>query len=114
MIEISNVTFSYRVGGFRIEIPKLWIEAGEKVAVIGPSGRGKTTLLHLLAGVLVPSAGSISVAGTEVSARARISRGIPLRFLGTTFRARSASGWDIGSWEWTTRTEAVPVNLSMM
>lgn len=74
MIEVSNVTFRYRVGGFRIEIPKLGIEAGEKVAVIGPSGRGKTTLLHLLAGVLVPSAGSISVAGTEVSALPREDR----------------------------------------
>jgi putative ABC transport system ATP-binding protein len=74
MIEVSNVTFSYRGGDFRIEIPKLEIEAGEKVAVIGPSGRGKTTLLHLLAGVLVPSAGSISVAGTEVSALPREDR----------------------------------------
>jgi len=67
MIEVNNVTFGYKVGGFRIDIPKLDVAAGEKVAVIGPSGRGKTTLLHLLAGVLVPSGGRIAVDGTDVS-----------------------------------------------
>jgi len=74
MIEVSSVTFAYKVGGFRIDIPKLSIEAGEKVAVIGPSGRGKTTLLHLLAGVLVPSAGRIAVDGTDVSSLSREDR----------------------------------------
>ncbi len=74
MIEVNNVTFGYRVGDFRIDIPKLGVEAGEKVAVIGPSGRGKTTLLHLLAGVLVPSAGRIAVDGTDVSALSREDR----------------------------------------
>jgi len=74
MIEVNNVTFGYRIGGFRIDIPKLGVEAGEKVAVIGPSGRGKTTLLHLLAGVLVPSAGRIAVDGTDVSSLSREDR----------------------------------------
>ena len=74
MIEVDNVTFGYKVGGFRIDIPELGVEAGEKVAVIGPSGRGKTTLLHLLAGVLVPSAGRIAVDGTDVSALSREDR----------------------------------------
>jgi len=74
MIEVDNVSFGYRVGGFRIDIPKLGVEAGEKVAVIGPSGRGKTTLLHLLAGVLVPSAGRIVVDGIDVSALGREDR----------------------------------------
>jgi putative ABC transport system ATP-binding protein len=74
MIDVDNVTFGYKVGGFRIDIPKLAVEAGEKVAVTGPSGRGKTTLLHLLAGVLVPSAGRIAVDGTDVPALSREDR----------------------------------------
>jgi putative ABC transport system ATP-binding protein len=74
MIEVSNVTFGYKVGGFRLDVAELGVAAGEKVALIGPSGRGKTTLLHLLAGVLVPSAGRISVDGTEVSALNREDR----------------------------------------
>jgi putative ABC transport system ATP-binding protein len=74
MIEVNNVTFSYKVGGFRLDMRRLGVEAGEKVAVIGPSGRGKTTLLHLLAGVLVPSSGRIAVDGTDVSTLSREDR----------------------------------------
>ena len=74
MIEVNNVTFGYRVGGFRIDVPKLGVQAGERVAVIGPSGGGKTTLLHLLAGVLVPSAGRIAVDGIDVSTLSREDR----------------------------------------
>lgn len=74
MIEVNDVTFGYKVGGFRIDIPKLSVEAGEKVAVVGPSGVGKTTLLHLLAGVLVPSAGRIAVDGTDISTLSREDR----------------------------------------
>ena len=41
----------------------LTLAAGESVALIGPNGAGKTTLLSLLAGVLAPSAGSVSADG---------------------------------------------------
>jgi putative ABC transport system ATP-binding protein len=37
------------------------VDAGEMVALLGPSGMGKTTVLRLMAGVMVPSAGSVSV-----------------------------------------------------
>ena len=74
MVDVNDVTFAYKVGGFRMYIPKLAVAAGEKVAVIGPSGMGKTTLLHLLAGVLVPSAGRIAVDGTDVAALSREDR----------------------------------------
>ena len=74
MIEVNDVSFGYKVGGFCLDIPRLGVEAGEKVAVIGPSGRGKTTLLHLLAGVLVPSAGRIVVHETDVAALSREDR----------------------------------------
>ena len=47
---------------------------GEKVAIIGPSGQGKTTLLHLLSGVLVPSAGRVVLDGIEVSGLNREDR----------------------------------------
>jgi putative ABC transport system ATP-binding protein len=74
VINVENVTFAYKVGGFRIDIRQLEVAAREKVAVIGPSGLGKTTLLHLLAGVLVPSAGRIVVDGIDVSQLSREDR----------------------------------------
>lgn len=43
------------------------LAAGEAVAVLGANGVGKTTLLKTLAGVLRPSAGSVHLAGAEVS-----------------------------------------------
>jgi ABC-type lipoprotein export system ATPase subunit len=54
--------------------------AGRLHALTGPSGSGKTTLLHLLAGLDVPSAGSVRILGTELSALGREDR--------ATFRRR--------------------------
>jgi lipopolysaccharide transport system ATP-binding protein len=39
------------------------VDAGESVAVIGPNGAGKSTILHLAAGLVAPSAGTVSVHG---------------------------------------------------
>ena len=49
------------------ELPQPDVDQGEFVAFMGPSGSGKTTLLNLLGGLDVPSKGSITVAGDEVT-----------------------------------------------
>lgn len=59
MIQINNLKFSYGDEKFRMNISELLIKKGEKVAITGPSGTGKTTLLNLLSGILSPAAGSI-------------------------------------------------------
>ncbi len=41
---------------------------GESVAIVGPSGSGKSSLMHSLAGLIVPSAGTVHLAGTELGA----------------------------------------------
>jgi putative ABC transport system ATP-binding protein len=43
------------------------IPAGESVAIMGPSGSGKTTLPHCLAGILRPTAGSVTWRGTDLT-----------------------------------------------
>ncbi len=67
MINVRDVEFHYREGDFSLSIPELTIAQGSTVAIIGPSGIGKTTLLNLLAAYAVPHAGSVEVAGTCVS-----------------------------------------------
>ncbi|MDX2482187.1 MAG: thiol reductant ABC exporter subunit CydD [Pseudodonghicola sp.] len=52
-----------RRGGLVRAMPDLSIKAGESVALRGPSGTGKSTLLDLAAGLLRPEAGQITVAG---------------------------------------------------
>jgi ABC-2 type transport system ATP-binding protein len=47
------------------------IEAGERVGFLGPNGAGKTTTLKVLAGLLHPTAGEVSVAGFTPQSRAR-------------------------------------------
>ena len=66
MIAISNLKFSYPIGNFTLHIPEFSVDKHEKIAVIGPSGTGKTTLLNLIAGIIVPSRGSIRIDDTSV------------------------------------------------
>jgi len=61
MIKISDIYFQYPGSDFTLQIGNLSIASGDKTAVIGPSGFGKTTLLNLLAGILLPDSGKISV-----------------------------------------------------
>ncbi len=66
MIEIRDLLFEYPNREFRLEIPRLSVRPGEKIALIGPSGTGKTTMLNLVAGILTPSKGSIRIDGLEL------------------------------------------------
>lgn len=66
-IRIAELEFRYRKEGFRLRVPGFTVDRSEKVAVIGPSGSGKTTLLNLIAGIVTPVAGSVSVDGVEIS-----------------------------------------------
>jgi len=46
-----------------LEIADYQLAFGEQAVLVGQSGGGKTTLLHVIAGVLQPDAGSVTVAG---------------------------------------------------
>ena len=67
MIDISSLQFSYPRAEFQLSIPKLHVDLGERLAVIGPSGTGKTTLLNMIAGILTPQQGSVSVGDVQVN-----------------------------------------------
>jgi ABC-type phosphate/phosphonate transport system ATPase subunit len=50
----------------------LCVDAGEQVALLGPSGVGKTTLLRVLVGAVVPDSGSVRVGGLDPGDRRRV------------------------------------------
>jgi ATP-binding cassette, subfamily B, bacterial CvaB/MchF/RaxB len=66
-IELRNVSFRYGEGeAWVLKNANFTIEAGESVAVTGPSGAGKTTLLKILLGILPPSEGEVLYGGVPV------------------------------------------------
>jgi putative ABC transport system ATP-binding protein len=70
LIRVRGLDKTYRRGSEEIHVLQglnLDVDAGDFVAFMGPSGSGKTTLLNLLGGLDVPSAGSITVAGEEIT-----------------------------------------------
>lgn len=66
-ISISDLCFSYKKKYQILNIPSLQIKEGEKVFIYGPSGSGKSTLLNIMAGVLAPTKGNISILGQNLS-----------------------------------------------
>ncbi len=67
VVKINDLNFRYDVGDFQISIDDFKVQANEKLAIVGPSGIGKTTLLNLLAGILTPGKGSIVVADYNIA-----------------------------------------------
>ncbi len=53
--------------GVRFSLPSFAVAQGEHIALTGPSGCGKSTLLNLISGLRRPDAGSVKVAGTELT-----------------------------------------------
>ena len=74
LIRVRGLDKSYIRGGEEIHVLQglnLDVDAGEFIAFMGPSGSGKTTLLNLLGGLDVPTSGTVSVAGDEITSMSR-------------------------------------------
>ncbi|MGB3456837.1 MAG: ABC transporter ATP-binding protein [Litorimonas sp.] len=67
VLDLRDVTFGYTPGDTLIDIDRLSVAAGESVFLRGASGTGKSTLLGLIGGILVPRAGEIALVGTDLA-----------------------------------------------
>ena len=72
-VDIENVSFSYVPEQHLIEDFNLHVTPGQRVAVVGPTGCGKTTLINLLMRFYDVNSGTISVSGTDIMQMTRSS-----------------------------------------
>ena len=66
MVQAEGVQFQYGSDGPRMMFPDFACASGDRLLLLGQSGTGKTTLLHLLAGMLRTEKGTIQVAGRDL------------------------------------------------
>ena len=65
-VELSDVSFSYREDVSLIENLNLSVKSGQRIAIVGPTGCGKTTFINLLMRFYDVNQGEIFVSGTEI------------------------------------------------
>jgi NitT/TauT family transport system ATP-binding protein len=88
LIDVEAVTKVYDTGDGPVESLKpltFSILEGEFVSVVGPSGCGKSTLLKMVAGLLPPTSGSLTLAGRPIDG--------PQRDVGIVFQSAVLLGW---------------------
>jgi putative ABC transport system ATP-binding protein len=74
MIQIDNIKYSYPNSDFHLNVEGLFLNVKNKTAVIGPSGFGKTTMLNLIAGILIPDSGKVTVNDKLISSYTETDR----------------------------------------
>ena len=71
MLTLENIKKSFRQANGEttpvLDVPEYIVKKGEMAVLVGPSGGGKTTLLHIIAGITSPDHGRVVVGGTEIS-----------------------------------------------
>ena len=66
MVKINGLTYNYS-SEVQLKFPDFSLSKGEQALILGQSGCGKTTLLHLLSGLLKPDSGEVDVENENIS-----------------------------------------------
>ena len=69
VVDMDELTIGYSKQNPLVEIPKLEISSGEIIAITGPSGVGKTTLIRTISGLVRPLKGKVSLFGQPFGVR---------------------------------------------
>ena len=86
LVEARSVSLSYGETPALLDVD-FRMDVGDKVALMGPSGSGKSSLLHCLSGVLSPDRGEITFGGDGLSALSEVRRSdLRLRRMGVVFQ----------------------------
>ena len=84
LIQLKDVSFSYRRSDRPVlDSVNISIPIGSRFALVGRTGSGKTTIAHLLLGLLQPTSGQLMLDGIPVSPQIQHGRPIALWFLRT-------------------------------
>ena len=74
-VKINDLSFAYEEGKVILDNINLNADKGEFICILGQSGCGKSTLLRLIAGLELPSSGTVCIDGEQVTG-ASLSRGV--------------------------------------
>ena len=74
LFELREVSYSYADGRRALERISFSVSAGESLVILGANASGKSTLLHLMDGLIFPGSGELHVFGRELSAAALAGR----------------------------------------
>jgi NitT/TauT family transport system ATP-binding protein len=85
MFSAQSISHTYPSGTQALHHFSLEVNAGEFVAIVGPSGCGKSTLLRILAGLLQPTSGQVSLNGQPITA--------PVPQIGIMFQEAALLPW---------------------
>jgi cobalt/nickel transport system ATP-binding protein len=66
-LEVRDLSYTYPDGHVALDRVQLQVRTGERVAILGPNGSGKTTFVLHLNGILTPVSGSVTVGGLEAA-----------------------------------------------
>lgn len=110
ILDAQKLTVRYN-GRLALEEVTFHLHAGERVAVVGPNGAGKSTLFKVVAGVLAPTSGTVTVSGSRPAAhvcigyvpqRSHVDWNFPVSVAEVVMMGRAAV---MGAFRWPTRRD---------
>ena len=110
ILDVHGLTVRYE-GRAALEDVSFHLHAGERVAVVGPNGAGKSTLFKVVAGVLAPTSGTVTISGSRpithvcigyVPQRSHVDWNFPVSVADVVMMGRSAI---MGAFRWPTHRD---------